>query len=453
MKSINPYNSETLEDFTETTEQELENVLKKADKTFQSWKKTSFAERAVLFKKLSIILKSKTDSLAQIMTKEMGKLFTEAKSEILKCAEACEYFAEHAEEFLKDQKVDTDGSQSFVTFQPLGTILAIMPWNFPFWQVIRFAAPTLMAGNVGVLKHASNVSRCAVEIEKLFTEAGFPEGVFSTILVKSDRIAKLISDKRIKAVTLTGSTPAGQSVAKNAGENLKKCVLELGGSDAYVVLEDADINLAIEVCSKSRMINAGQSCIAAKRFVVHEKLYNQFKEGLQEKFNALNPGDPLDHHTTLAPLARIDLRNDLHKQVKQALEKGAKLVMGGNIPTGDGAFYSPTILENITPDNPAFHEEFFGPVALLFKAKNDKEALEIANNSDFGLGAAVFTKNTEQGIQIAKKELEAGSCFVNALVKSDSRLPFGGIKTSGFGRELSVFGIKEFVNIKTVYVK
>lgn len=453
MKSINPFNLEVLEEFKETTPAELEKTLAQADKAFQSWKKASYSDRAALFQKLSTVLKTKSEPLAKMISKEMGKRFSEAKAEIIKCAEACDYYAKHAGEFLKDQPVPSDGSQSFVTFQPLGTILAIMPWNFPFWQIFRFAIPTLMAGNVGILKHASNVSQCAVEIERLFIEAGFPNSIFTTVLLSSDKIAELISDPRIKAVTLTGSTPAGRSVAENAGKNLKKCVLELGGSDAYVVLEDADLKSAIEVCTKSRMINAGQSCISAKRFIVVSKLYDKFKEGLIEKFAALKMGDPMDDHNTLAPLARIDLRDDLHKQVRKALEGGAKLVYGGEIPPLEGAFYKPTILEDINSDNPAYYEEFFGPVAMLFKAKNEKEALAIANDSHFGLGAAVFTSDVDHGIQIAKKELDAGSCFVNALVKSDSRLPFGGIKASGFGRELSQFGILEFVNIKTVYVK
>ncbi|MES2768641.1 MAG: NAD-dependent succinate-semialdehyde dehydrogenase [Bdellovibrionota bacterium] len=453
MKSINPFNLEVLEEFKEITSTDLEKTLAHTDKAFQTWKRASYQDRGALFQKLSTVLKTKSDSLAKMMTKEMGKRFSDAKAEIMKCAEACDHYAKHTEEFLKDQPVSTDGSQSFITFQPLGTILAIMPWNFPFWQVFRFAVPTLMAGNVGILKHASNVSQCAVEIERLFIEAGFPNNILSTVLLGSDKVAKLIADPRIKAVTLTGSTPAGKSVAENAGKNLKKCVLELGGSDAYVVLDDADLKAAIEICAKSRLINSGQSCISAKRFVVTSKVYEQFKEGLIEKFKSLRMGDPLDDNTTLAPLARTDLRDDLHKQVRKALEHGARLVYGGEIPHQEGAFYSPTILENINSENPAYYEEFFGPVALLFKAKNEKEALAIANDSHFGLGAAVFTANTNHGVEIAKKELEAGSCFVNALVKSDSRLPFGGIKTSGFGRELSHFGIHEFVNIKTVYVK
>lgn len=453
LKSINPFNQELLKEFTETSDSELESILKNSEKSFQKWKLSSFKDRANLFLKLSTILKSKADSLAKLISKEMGKLQTEAKAEVLKCADCCTYYAKNAEEFLRDQKVETDGSESFVTFQPLGTILAIMPWNFPFWQVLRFAAPTLMAGNVAILKHSSNVSMCAIEIEKLFHEAGFPEGIFKTILVSSQRIPQLIADRRIKAVTLTGSTPAGRSVAEHAGKNLKKCVLELGGSDAYLVLEDADIQSAIETCAKSRLINAGQSCIAAKRFIIHEKLYEEFKNGFIEKFKSLKIGNPQEHQTTLAPLARADLRNDLHKQVRKAIEAGAKLVFGGEIPQHEGAFYTPTILENIRPDNPAYHEEFFGPVALLFKAKNQEEALAIANSTDFGLGAAVFTATEDKGIKIAREQLEAGSCFVNDLVKSDPRLPFGGIKTSGFGRELSHFGILEFVNIKTVYKK
>ena len=453
MKSINPFNLDVIKEFKETTDKELEEKLAASQSSYEVWKKSLIQDRAKLFLKLATVLISKKDSLAKMISQEMGKLYSEAQAEILKCADNCEFYAKNAEKFLKEQIIQTDAKISKISFQPLGTILAIMPWNFPFWQVIRFAAPTLMAGNVAILKHASNVSMCALEIEKLFIEAGFPPHIFQTVLLNSNKIPKLIADKRVKAVTITGSTPAGQSVAENAGKNLKKSVLELGGSDPYIVLEDADIELAVEACTKSRLINAGQSCISAKRFIISSKIYNEFKDHFIEKFKNLNMGDPMNPLTTLSPLARVDLRDELHVQVKKAIASGADLILGGEIPSSPGAFYSPTILENISKDNPAFYEEFFGPVALFFKVKNEKEAIALANDSDFGLGAAVFTKDLNKGMNIATNSIEAGNCFVNSFVKSDPRLPFGGIKQSGYGRELSQFGIYEFVNIKTVSIK
>lgn len=452
MKSINPFNNETIKTFDVFTDEQVEKTLSESVTSFENWKKTSYEDRSALFQKLSVILKSKADPLAKLMTQEMGKLSTEAKSEILKCAQVCEFYAQNTKEFLKDQVIETDASKSFVTFQPLGTILGIMPWNFPFWQVLRFAAPTMMAGNVVILKHASNVPRCAIEIERLFQEAGFPKNAFQTVLLPGDRVAKLIADHRIAAVTLTGSTEAGKSVAQAAGAHLKKSVLELGGSDAYIVLDDANLESAVKACVKSRLINAGQSCIAAKRFIVVSKHYDEFKSKMVEHFEKLKMGDPQDTTTTLAPLARLDLRDNLHKQVKKAIGDGATLVIGGTIPALPGAFYGPTILENLTPDNEAFYDEFFGPVALLFKVKNEEEAIDLANATSFGLGSAVFTADVERGTKIAKENLQAGNAFVNTFVRSDPRLPFGGIKSSGYGRELSHFGIFEFTNIKTVCV-
>ncbi len=451
-ESVNPFNLEKIYEFPESTSDQIQGVLLGSQKSFESWHKRSFQERAELFLKLSQILNQESDRLALLMTQEMGKLLTESKSEIKKCAGVCAYYAENSEKLLRDQEVKTDADLSFVSFQPLGVILAIMPWNFPFWQVFRFAAPTLMAGNTCVLKHSSNVSACALEIEKLFLKAGFPKNVFNTLLVKSDKIAKIIADPIIKAVSLTGSIPAGKSVAASAGQNLKKCVLELGGSDAYVVLDDANLQQAIDVCSSSRLINAGQSCVAAKRFIITQKNYDQFKEGFIQKFQSLKMGDPTKASTSLAPLFSKKAQEDIHQQVLNAKKNGAQISYGGNIPNLTGAFYEPTLIENISSQNPSFYEEFFGPVAMFFKVSSQNEAFQIANATPFGLGGAVFG-DIQNATRLAREELEAGSCFVNSFVKSDYHLPFGGIKQSGYGRELSHFGIHEFVNIKTVFAK
>ncbi|HXF99607.1 MAG TPA: NAD-dependent succinate-semialdehyde dehydrogenase, partial [Bacteroidota bacterium] len=362
-------------------------------------------------------------------------------------------YADNAAKFLESEVIATDASKSFVTFQPLGILLAIMPWNFPFWQVFRAAAPALMAGNTVVLKHASNVSGCALEIEKLLREAGLPLGVFSTLLLSSSRVNMLIEHPLVRAVTITGSTAAGKAVAAKAGAMLKKTVLELGGSDPYIVLEDANLDEAVATCVASRLINNGQSCIAAKRFIVVESVKKRFEEMFVERMKAQNVGDPLDPSVAVGPLARRDLRDELHHQVRRSIEKGARLLCGGEVPSGRGAFYPPTVLTNVAKGMPAYDEELFGPVAAIISAKDEADAIRIANDSAFGLGAAVFTSNLQKGERIAAEELEAGSCFVNAFVRSDPRLPFGGIKDSGYGRELSVFGIREFVNIKTVWVK
>ena len=383
----------------------------------------------------------------------MGKPIRESRAEIQKCAWVCEYFAENGENFLATQEVKTDASKSYITFQPFGVILAVMPWNFPFWQVFRFAAPTLMAGNVCILKHASNVSGCALAMEQIFHDAGFHQNAFHTLLINSKKVTSIIANPAIKAVTLTGSTPAGKAVASKAGEMLKKSVLELGGSDPYIILEDADLYKAVSSCSFSRLLNAGQSCIAAKRFIVIESVLEEFKSLLIQNMKNVEMGDPFDENTDMGPMARIELRDELHEQVVKSVGLGAQLLLGGQIPTGKGAFYPPTILTDVKPGIPAFDEELFGPVAAIVPAKDEKEAIKLANNSVFGLGAAIFTNDVKRGELIAVDKLEAGSCFVNDFVKSDPRLPFGGIKQSGYGRELSDFGIREFVNIKTVYIK
>jgi succinate-semialdehyde dehydrogenase/glutarate-semialdehyde dehydrogenase len=431
----------------------VESVLQRAERAWLEWRETDFSERAELMRRAAEILRSKAQAYAELMAVEMGKPLPQGKAEAEKCAWACEFYAENAERFLADEPVETDAGKSYVSYRPLGPVLAIMPWNFPFWQVFRFAAPALMAGNAAVLKHASNVFGCALEIEKIFREAGFPEGLFGTLLIGSGRVKEVIRHPAIRAVTLTGSTPAGKVVAAQAGSVVKKTVLELGGSDPYVVLEDADLELAVETCVNSRLINGGQSCIAAKRFVVVKPVIEEFTERYVETMKAKRMGDPFEPGIDLGPQARVDLRDQLHRQVRRSVAQGARLLLGGKLPDGPGAYYPPTVLAGVAKGMPAYDEELFGPVAAIIEAKDEEDAIRIANDSSFGLGAAVFTRDLERGERIARNRLEAGSCFVNALVRSDPRLPFGGIKESGYGRELSVFGIREFVNIKTVWIK
>ncbi|GIX08289.1 MAG: aldehyde dehydrogenase [Candidatus Poribacteria bacterium] len=453
IRTVNPSNGKVVARYREASSREVEAVIQKAERAWLEWRETEFSERAKFMRRAAEILRANAGAYAELMATEMGKPLPQGKAEAEKCAWACEYYAENAERFLADEAVATDASKSYVAYRPLGTVLAIMPWNFPFWQVFRFAAPALMAGNAAVLKHASNVFGCALEIEKIFREAGFPEGLFGTLLVGSGRVKEIIRHPAIKAVTLTGSTPAGKAVAAQAGAVVKKTVLELGGSDPYVVLEDADLGLAVETCVNSRLINGGQSCIAAKRFIVVKPIIGEFTERYVETMRAKKMGDPFEPGVDLGPQAREDLRDQLHRQVKRSLAKGAKLLLGGEIPKGPGAFYPPTVLAGVRKGMPAYDEELFGPVAAIIEAKDEEDAIRIANDSSFGLGAAVFTKDVERGERIARDRLEAGSCFVNALVRSDPRLPFGGIKESGYGRELAIFGIREFVNVKTVWVK
>ncbi len=452
LKSINPHNGQVIHEYEEMNSAELQNILEGVDVTFQSWRNTGFNERKDLMQNASSILLENLDEYAELMAKEMGKPVTAGRAEAEKCAWVCDYYAENAGKFLEKEMSETDARKSYVTFQPLGVILAVMPWNFPFWQVFRFAAPGLMAGNGAVLKHASNVQGCALAIEDIFKQAGFPEDIFRTLIIGSNKIDAIIENPLIKGVTLTGSTVAGRAVGKKAGERLKKSVLELGGSDPYIILEDADIEKAATTCATSRLINSVQSCIAAKRFIVVEPVLEKFQELFIEQMKSKNMGDPLDEETQVGPQARHDLRDDLHRQVTESIEKGAQCVLGGSLPDGEGAYYPPTVLTNVRKGMPAYDEEIFGPVAAIIQAKDEEEAIRLANDSPFGLGAAVFTEDEQKGEQIAARELDAGSCFVNAFVKSDPRLPFGGIKDSGYGRELSHFGIKEFVNIKTVYV-
>jgi succinate-semialdehyde dehydrogenase/glutarate-semialdehyde dehydrogenase len=453
IQSINPATGEKIKDYAEMAPQEVKSIIEKAHQAFLDWRKTGFEQRARLMKKAAQILRGNAEAYAKLMAQEMGKPIAGGRSEAEKCAWVCDYYADNAEKFLQPEIIATDASKSFVTFQPLGVVLAVMPWNFPFWQVFRFAAPGLMAGNAGVLKHASNVMGCALAIEDIFRQAGFPENLFRSLIIGSSQVNAVIENPLVRAVTLTGSTPAGKAVASKAGELLKKTVLELGGSDPYVVLADADLETTVTTCVTSRLINSGQSCIAAKRFIVVDSLREKFEQRFVEQMAAAKMGDPMAEDTVVGPQARHDLRDDLHRQVRQSIEKGARCLLGGEIPQGQGAFYPPTVLTNVKPGMPAYDEEMFGPVAAIISAQNEAEVIKIANDSIFGLGAAIFTGDLARGERMAAEELEAGCCFVNSFVKSDPRLPFGGVKASGYGRELSHYGIKEFVNIKTVYVK
>jgi succinate-semialdehyde dehydrogenase/glutarate-semialdehyde dehydrogenase len=452
LEAVNPATGKKIKTYPEMTLNEVENRIDRAHQTFAEWKARAFYERADLMRKAAGVLRDKAGEFARLMALEMGKPVRDGRSEIEKCAWVCDHYAEQAEAMLSPEIIVTDGAKSYVTFQPLGVVLAVMPWNYPFWQVFRFAVPALMAGNAGVLKHSANVPGCALAIEDVFRRAGFPENIFQTLMIGGDRVEKVIENPLVKAVTLTGSKTAGQAVAAAAGRLLKKSVLELGGSDPYIVLEDADLEAAAVVCAASRLLNSGQSCIAAKRFVVVEAVRQSFETLLVDQMRARKMGDPLEESVEIGPQARFDLREDLHRQVRQSVERGARCLLGGKLPEGPGSFYPPTVLTEVNKGMPVYDEETFGPVAAVIGVKDEKEAIRIANDTVFGLGAAVFTRDIARGERIAATALDAGSCFVNAFVKSDPRLPFGGIKESGYGRELSHYGIKEFVNIKTVYI-
>ena len=451
--TINPATGETLATFTALNEAEIASKLALAQNTYQEYRKTSFARRSQWLDRAADILERDRDRLAQTMTLEMGKTLKSAIAEVKKCALVCRFYAERASEFLADEIIESDATKSYISYQPLGVILAVMPWNFPFWQVFRFAAPALMAGNVGLLKHASNVPQCAIAIEKILHEAGFPSGAFQTLLIDAKQVAAIMQDERVKAATLTGSEPAGASLAATAGEQIKKTVLELGGSDPFIVLESADLEAAVNTAVTARMLNNGQSCIAAKRFIVADAISDRFEELLIAKFKALSVGDPMDENTDLGPLATATIRDELHQQVQRAVAQGAKIVMGGEPLTQlRGNYYPPTILTAIDPESAIAQEEFFGPVAMLFRVPDLDAAIALANHIPFGLGGSGWTKEPyEQQRLIA--EIEAGAVFINGMVKSDPRLPFGGIKRSGYGRELGSLGIKEFVNLKTVWIK
>ncbi len=450
--SINPASGETLPSVEPWGEARLEQALAKAALTAPLWAGHSPAERAGLLGRLAPLLRAEQDLLARLITQEMGKLLRESRAEIEKCAWGCEHYAEHGAAALADEQVTTDASCSYVCFQPLGTVLAIMPWNFPFWQVFRCALPALLAGNAVLLKHASTVFNCALAIEALFTKAGLPEGVFQSLMISSDEVEKVIADPRVHAVSLTGSVAAGRQVAGLAGIHLKKLVLELGGSDSFIVLDDADLEFTVQHAVTARFQNAGQSCIAAKRFIVTPAIAEAFIERFQHAVEQLSPGDPMLETTTLAPLARISQRDALHQQVTDSIAYGAVPVTGCVPLPGPGAYYAPSILDHVGHQTRAYHEELFGPVACVIRASDEEDAVRIANDTRFGLGGSVWTRDTARGERLARR-LQCGLAFVNGVVKSDPRLPFGGVKDSGYGRELSYFGVREFVNIKTVWIK
>ncbi|URD61513.1 NAD-dependent succinate-semialdehyde dehydrogenase [Sphingomonas sp. KRR8] len=453
VRTVNPATGEAGKSYTAHSLDDARAAAKAARAAYGQWRRTSFTDRAAIIRKAAELLRARADDYAALMTAEMGKTLTEGRAEIEKCAFHCDWFADHAESYLANEPVDLGGGEAFVTFNPIGVVLAIMPWNFPFWQVIRFAAPALMAGNGALLKHASNVPGCALAIEEVLHDAGVPHDLFRTLILPSSEIEALIKDENIAAITLTGSVPAGRSVATAAGSVLKKCVLELGGADAYLVLEDADIPAAAKVAATARMVNGGQSCIAGKRFIVLEAVKPQFEQALVEAMAVFKMGDPAQEGTNLGPLQSVKARDEIHQQVEKSIANGARLLLGGEVPDRPGAWYPATVLTDVAPGQPAHDEEVFGPVAAIIAARDEAEAIAIANASEFGLGSGVLTGDLDRGRRIAANELEAGMSFVNENVRSDPRMPFGGVKNSGFGRECAAYGIREFVNIKAVHVK
>ena len=451
IQSINPATQEIFKIFDAHTDEALENIVAQADATFRDWHQTSFAERQNLMMKAAEILEQEVDHYAELISLEMGKPISQSLGEVKKCANVCRFYAEKAQGFLQEEMIQTQASKSFISYEPLGVILAIMPWNFPFWQVFRFAAPALMAGNTGILKHASNVPQCALAIEEVFRKAGFPVGAFTSILVGADKIEKLLQDDRIKAATLTGSEGAGSKVAEAAGREIKKVVLELGGSDAFIVLEDADIDQAVETAVNSRMINTGQSCIAAKRFMVAEPVADAFLSKMKDILESKKTGDPLEKDSDFGPLARRDLATELQKQVIESVGKGALVYLAGGQEDPDSAYFKPMILTDVAPGMPAYDDELFGPVATVFRVKDEQEAIRIANDHRYGLAATIFTQDTAKAEKLAH-QIESGNVFINAMVQSSPEMPFGGVKKSGFGRELSYIGIREFVNLKSIWM-
>ena len=450
--NVNPATGEQLASYREMPAAEVAGIVDAAHEAFLVWRRKSFEERAQCVRRMGGLLRDRAEEWAQLMAREMGKPVTDGIAEARKCATCCDHFADHAARMLAREEVATEARRSFVAFEPLGVVLAVMPWNFPFWQLFRFAAPAFMAGNAAVLKHASNVPGCALAIERIVREAGAPADLLRTLLVGSEQVDAVIGHRHVRAVTLTGSGPAGRAVAAKAGAMLKKTVLELGGSDAYLVLDDADPEVAAAVCAKARLVNGGQSCIAGKRFIVVDAVREPFERHFVEKMRAVRQGDPLDKATQIGPLARHDLRETLHDQVQRSLRQGARCLLGGQLPGGPGAFYPPTVLTDVRKGMPAFDEELFGPVAAVVPARDEDEAVALANDSAFGLGGGVITRDAARGERIAAERMEAGCVFVNDAVRSDPRLPFGGIKESGYGRELSGYGIREFVNVKTIVV-
>ena len=451
MKSINPATGKLIGEYPVYSNDETTDIISKTQETWASWKVTDFEQRSILMHSAASVLRNEKDDLARVMALEMGKVMHEAQAEIEKCAWVCDFYADNAKAFLADEIVETNASKSFVSFEPIGIVLAVMPWNFPFWQVFRFAAPALMAGNAAVLKHASNVPGCALAIENIFVKAGFPENLFRTLMISASQVEAVIMNPYVKAVTLTGSEAAGMNVAAIAGRELKKTVLELGGADPFIVLDDADIGTCVNTAVNARMINNGQSCIAAKRFIVVESRLEEFETRKTELMSALIAGDPLLPNTQVGPLARADLRAELHEQVQASLDAGARLLLGGKSIPGPGYFYEPTIISDVRAGMSLYREETFGPVSTIIPVKDTDEAIGVANDSEFGLGASLWTNDLTRGEHLAR-QIESGAVFINGMTVSDPRLPFGGIKRSGYGRELSHFGIREFTNIKSIWI-
>jgi succinate-semialdehyde dehydrogenase/glutarate-semialdehyde dehydrogenase len=453
LQTVNPATGQPGRSYDPHTIDDAHAAAAAAQDAFKSWRRTSFGERGTILHKAAELLRARKDEFARLMTEEMGKTIDDGRAEIEKCATHCDWFADQAQSYLAKEPLDFDGEEAFVTFNPIGIVLAIMPWNFPFWQAIRAAAPALMAGNAMLLKHASNVPGCALAIESVFHDAGLPAPLFRTLLLPTRDIEALIKDDHVAAVTLTGSVAAGRAVATEAGSVLKKCVLELGGADAYLVLEDADIPAAAKLAATARMVNGGQSCIAGKRFIVVRSILEPFEKALVDAMRAYEMGDPAKDGTRLGPMQSVAARDEIHRQVSESIRKGARLLLGGHVPDRPGAWYPATLLTNVLPGQPAYDEEVFGPVAAIIAAQDEQDAIRIANASEFGLGSGVLTSDLDRGRRIASEELEAGMSFVNENVRSDPRAPFGGVKHSGFGRECGAYGIREFVNIKTVHVK
>ncbi|HOX19559.1 MAG TPA: NAD-dependent succinate-semialdehyde dehydrogenase [Gemmatimonadales bacterium] len=451
--ATNPATGQVLSTHAEMTAAELRAAIAAAHKAYLAWRKVPVEARTEPLRAAARLLSARVEEYAELMAREMGKPLAQGRAEVEKCAWMCEYYAGHAEGFLAPEVVETDASRSYVAYRPIGLVLAIMPWNFPFWQVLRFAMPALVGGNGALLKHAPTVPGCALALEQLLRDAGFPEGLFRTLIISVAQVKSVIRHRHVAAVSLTGSTAAGKAVAKEAGSRLKKCVLELGGSDPYVVLEDADLDMAVEACATSRLINSGQSCIAAKRFLVVEPLRPEFERRLVERMRRVRVGDPMTPESEVGPLARADLRDRLHTQVERSVAAGARVLLGGTLPAGPGFFYPVTVLTEVAKGMPAYAEELFGPVAAIIPVRDGRAALKVANDTTYGLGAAVFTRDLARGERIAADELEAGSCFVNTFVRSDPRLPFGGTRESGYGRELGRHGLLEFQNAKTVYIR
>jgi succinate-semialdehyde dehydrogenase/glutarate-semialdehyde dehydrogenase len=452
-ETVNPATEEVEDTYEKHSSEDVEEILTEADETFNEWNTKRIEERESLLSEAADVLRDRKREYAETMTREMGKPVSQAVAEVEKCAWVCEYYAERAGEHLQDERIGGEpGTKTYARYEPLGVVLAVMPWNYPFWQVFRFAAPALAAGNVGILKHASNVPGCALAIQDVFDRAGFPEGAFSALLVDSGDVDGVIRDDRVRAVTLTGSNPAGEAVASTAGEEIKKTVLELGGSDPFVVLDDADVETAAETAAQARNLNSGQSCIAAKRHIVHEDVYEEFLKAFVGEVKDMTVGDPSEEDTDVGPQARGDLRDELHAQVKASIEAGATLETGGEIPDGDGYYYPPTVLTDVPDACPVANEEVFGPVAAVFRVSDEDEAVELANSSRYGLGASVWTEDLRRGEELTRR-IDAGMTFVNGLVRSDPRLPFGGVKESGYGRELAADGIREFTNKKTVWIQ